>query len=202
MQNSDFRTRITSLHWSQTRSVFLCMYNSVISTRITRFYGSLTSPVVLCMKNSMICNRMTGLNGFQPSSVVLCMQNSDFWSRITSLYGSQTSPVVLCLQKLASELLISMGPYPNLWFLAAKLRLFDQNNKCLWVPDITYNFLHAKHRDKHQNCLSLWVPALICGFWMQNSAFWTRITSLYGSQTSLFVLCVQNSVVSIRITSL
>ena len=39
MQNSDFRTRITSLYGSQTSSVVLCMQNSVISTRIKSLYG-------------------------------------------------------------------------------------------------------------------------------------------------------------------
>ena len=37
---------------------------------------------------------------------------------------------------------------------------------------------------------------------MQNNDFWTRITSLYGSQTSPVVLCMQNSAIGIRITSL
>ena len=55
---------------------------------------------------------------------------------------------------LASELLVSMGLNPYLFFL------------------------HAKQR------------------------FWSRITSLYMSQTSSVVLCTQNSVISIRITSL
>ena len=33
---------------------------------------------------------------------------------------------------------------------------------------------------------------------MLNSAFWTRITSLYGSQTSPIVLCMKNSVICPR----
>ena len=37
---------------------------------------------------------------------------------------------------------------------------------------------------------------------MQNNDFWTRITSLYGSQTSPVVLCMQNSVLSTRINIL
>ena len=47
---------------------------------------------------------------------------------------------------LASELLVSMGPSPHLWFLYAKQRLWDQNNKSLWVPDSTCRFVHAKQR--------------------------------------------------------
>ena len=79
---------------------------------------------------------------------------------------------------LAPELLVSMGPNLYLWFLHAKQQLLEQNYK------------------------SLWVPALICVFWMQNNAFWTRITNLYGSQTSPVVLCMQYSVISTRITCL
>ena len=37
---------------------------------------------------------------------------------------------------------------------------------------------------------------------MQNSDFWTRITSLYGSQTWPVILCIYNSVISTRITRL
>ena len=37
---------------------------------------------------------------------------------------------------------------------------------------------------------------------MQNSVFWSRIISLYRSHTSPVVLCMQNSVISIGITSL
>ena len=57
-----------------------------------------------------------------------------------------------------------MGSSPHLWFLDAKQRLMDRNNKSLWVPDITCLFVHAKHRDLHQNDKSIWVPAFICVF--------------------------------------
>ena len=36
---------------------------------------------------------------------------------------------------LATELQVSMGPSPHLWFLLAKQRLFDQNYKSQFVPD-------------------------------------------------------------------
>ena len=63
---------------------------------------------------------------------------------------------------LAPELLVSMGPNPYLWFLHAKQRLLEQNYKYLCVP------------------------ALICGFYIHNSAFWTRISSLYGPRLHLW----------------
>ena len=65
---------------------------------------------------------------------------------------------------LASELLVSMGPSPHVWFLDAKQRLLDRINKSLWVPYITCRFVHAKRHDLQQNDKSIWVPALICVF--------------------------------------
>ena len=46
--------------------------------------------------------------------------------------------------RLTSELLVSMGPSPHLWFLHAKQRLLDQNYKSLWIPDLTYVFFAFK----------------------------------------------------------
>ena len=48
---------------------------------------------------------------------------------------------------LASELLVSMGPRPHLWFLIAKQHPLVQNYKSPWVPDLTCRFVHAKRRD-------------------------------------------------------
>ena len=48
---------------------------------------------------------------------------------------------------LGQELQASVGPRPHLWFFHAKQRLLDQNNKYLWVPDMTCRFVNAKHRD-------------------------------------------------------
>ena len=90
MQNSDFRTRLTNLYWSQTSSVVLSLLNSILSTRI----NNQTSPFVLCVKNSVISARITSLYGFQPSPVIFCMQNGVPNIRITSLYGSLSSFVV------------------------------------------------------------------------------------------------------------
>ena len=85
---------------------------------------------------------------------------------------------------LAPELLVSMGPNPYLWFLHSKQRLLEPNNKSLRVPDITCRCVLSKRRDLHHNVKFICVPALICVFFMQNSAFMTRLTSLYGSQPS------------------
>ena len=179
MQNSDCMTRLTSLYGSQTSSVVVCTHNSVLSTTINRVYW------------------------FHPSPVVLCMQNNDFSTWITSLYGSQPSSVFFFACETAPlglEIQVSVGPRPHLWFLHAKQRHVDQNNKSLWATDMTCRFVHAKQRDLHQNDMFIWVPALICFIlFMQNSDFMTRLTSLYASQTSSVVLSTHNSVLSTRI---
>ena len=89
---------------------------------------SIWVPALICvfwMQNSVICIRMTRIYWFQASPVVLCMQNSDY----------------------RLELEVSVGQSPHLWFLHAKQRLPVQNNKSLWVPDMTSRFVHAKQRD-------------------------------------------------------
>ena len=125
VEKRDFRTRITSLCWWIDPTCGCCMQNSDFWTRITSLCGSQTCPVILCMYNS-------GLN-----------------IRITSLYGSQPSSVVFACKTawLASESVVSMGPSPHVWFLDAKLRLLDPNNKSLWVPDITCRFVLAIQHD-------------------------------------------------------
>ena len=71
----------------------------------------------------------------------------------------------------------------------------------MWVPSLSCCFVHPKQRLQQQNYYSLCAPALICGVCMQKNDFKTKITSLYGSQTSPEVLCSQNSVLSTRMTS-
>ena len=94
LQNSDFKTRLTSLYGSQSSSVVLSTHNSVLSTRIKRLYGFQPSPVVLSMQNSDFRTRITCLYGSQTSPVIFCLLNSLPSIRITSLYGSQPSSVI------------------------------------------------------------------------------------------------------------
>ena len=70
------------------------------------------------------------------------------------------------------------------------------------VPSSHLCFFHAKQHLVDQNYNSVLVPDLTCRLCLQNSMISTRITSLQGSHTSPVVLCMQNNVISIRITSL
>ena len=137
MQNSGLRSRMTIVYWSQPSSVVLSIQNCDFSIRITSPYGSQTSPVVLCMKNRVIRTRITSLHGSQTSPVILFLQNKVISIRITSLSGSQPSCVIFehKTTHLESDLQVSMGPSPHLWFLNAKQRFLDQYYKSLLVPD-------------------------------------------------------------------
>ena len=114
----------------------------------TSLYGYQTSPVISCIQNSVISTTKTTFYGFQLSSVVLCNQNSALRTKIACLYGSQPSCVVVGCKTatFGLELLGSDGQTPHLLFLHAKLRLLDQNNKSVWVPDMTCHFVQVKQR--------------------------------------------------------
>ena len=61
--------------------------------------------------------------------------------------------------------------------------------------------VHSKQRDYHQKYTSLWVPDLSCHFVHAQSVIRTRISSLYVSQPSSVILCIQNSDFRTRSTS-
>ena len=171
MQNSGFWTTKTSLYGSQTSPVIICFQNSVISIRKSSLYVSQPSSVVFGCKTSSFGPAYKSL-WVQDPTCGFCMQNSDFWTTITSLYGTPTWPVVLCMYIsvlsirntslywfqsssvvfaskttwLAPELIVSMCPSPRVWFLDAKQRHLDRNNKFLCVPDKTCRFVHVQLR--------------------------------------------------------
>ena len=150
---------------------FLCFQNSVISIRKSSLYVSQPSSVVFGCKTSSFGPAYKSL-WVQDPTCGFCMQNSDFWTTITSLYGTPTWPVVLCMYIsvlsirntslywfqsssvvfaskttwLAPELIVSMCPSPRVWFLDAKQRHLDRNNKFLCVPDKTCRFVHVQLR--------------------------------------------------------
>ena len=136
MQNSVFRTRITSLSGSQTPPMVLGIQNGDFSTRIASLWVS-ALICGFCIQNSDFSTRIASVYGSQPSSVVLCIQNSVFGIRNTSLYGSKPSFVAFACKTatLGPDLQVSKSPSPHLWFLHAKQRLLDQNYKSLWVPE-------------------------------------------------------------------
>ena len=123
MQNSDFRTRLTSVCGSQTSSVVLSTHNSLLSTRIKRQSGFQPSPVVLCMQTATLalellvsivpCPHLRFLHANQrlldQNNKSLCMGTRPH----LSLCACITAP-------FGTELQVSMGSSSHLWFCALK----------------------------------------------------------------------------------
>ena len=147
-QNSDFWIRITSLYGSQTSPVFLCLKNRVISIRNTSLYVFQLSSVFFSCKTAPF-----------PPEIQVCMgPRPHLWfsAHITACLAQECKDYIcssphlwFCACKtttLGLELHVSESPRLYLWFLQAKQRLLDQNDKSLWVPDMTCRFGHVQQR--------------------------------------------------------
>ena len=186
MQNSDFWTfwqRINKSLWVPDLTCpFVQSLTAWFAPEISSLYWFQPSFVVLCLQNSDFRTRLASLYGSQTSSVVLSLDITAYFSTsITSLYVSQPSSVVFACKTahFGPEFQVSMGPSPHLCFLHAKQRFLDRNYKSLWVPDLTCPFVQSKRRDLHQNITSLyWFQPSSVVLCLQNSDFWTGITSL------------------------
>ena len=101
-------------------------------------------------------------------------------TRITCLYGSQPLSVVFAWKTatFGAELQVSMGPWYDLSFCAWK--------RAWLAPELLVSMGPSPH----------------VRFFDAKSDLWTRITNLYGSQTWPVILCMYNSVISIRINIL
>ena len=123
------------------------MQTSAFWSRITSLYRSQASPVVLCMQNSMICTRMTSLYGFQPLSVFISSCKTVTFGPVLQVCMGPSPHVWFCAFKsatLALELQGSVVRIPHLLFLHANFRLMNQDNKSLWVPDMTCHFVNVQ----------------------------------------------------------
>ena len=146
MQNSVISTRKTCLYGTQPSSVVLCIQKCDIRTKIPCLYGSQPSPVILCIQNGMPSIRNTSLYGFQPLSVGFGWKTATFGpeKQVSVCPRPHLSFSACKTAWLASKILVSMGRSPRPSFLEAKQRLLDQNNKSLWVQDLTCRFVHGK----------------------------------------------------------
>ena len=97
---------------------------------------------------------------------------------------------------LAPDIHVCMCPSPLSLVFPPKTATFGAELQVSMGTRIHLPFCGCKKAWLASALLARWVPALICGFWKQNSDFWTRITSLYGSQTQPVIFCMENSVIS------
>ena len=136
-----------------------------------------------------LLGRITNLYGSHTLHVVLCMQYSEICTRITCLYGSHPLSVVFACKTatFGAELQVSMGPSPHMSFCAFKTAWLTSELIVSMGPSRHLWLLHAKPLVLDQTYKSLRVPDLTCRLCMQNSVISSRITCLYGSQPSCVV---------------
>ena len=158
----------------------------------------------LHMYNIVLSIRINSLYGSPPSFVDFDCKTATFGPELQASIGTRPH-LSFCACKtawVAPEILVSMGSSPHLSFCALKTATLEPKLHGYMGPRLHLWFFACKTECP---ALELLVPmgsAHICGFSMQNRDLWTRITSLYGSQTSPVVLWMQNSVISIRLTCL
>ena len=132
------------------------------------------------------------------------MQNSAFRTRIRGPGRSKTPLVAFACETATSgpEWQVSIGPRHDLSFCACKTSWLTSENLVSMGPSPHLWFLQAKQRLSDQNYKSLWVPTSPVVLCIQNSVICTRMTSLYWFQPLSVVLCMQNSDFRTRLTSL
>ena len=145
MQKSMIRTWITSLYGSQPSSVgFACK---------TAHFGPELQVSMGPRPHQSFCACKTAW--FAPEWQINMGSRSNlwFWAHITACLaqdyiGSSSLLWFFTCKKatLGLEWQVSLGPRLYLWFLHAKQRLLDQNDKSLWVQDMTCRFVHVQHR--------------------------------------------------------
>ena len=160
MQNRDFWTRITNLYWSQIWFVVLCMQNIVISTRLLVSMGPSPDLRFCTFKRATLGPELLVSMGPRPRQWFCACKT-------------------LCL---ASELLVSMCPSPHLRFCAFNRATLGQELHVSRGPRPHLAFCACNTAWLATDLLVSMGPSRYLWFCIQNSDFWTGITSLYGSQ--------------------
>ena len=167
----------------------------MISIRITSLYGSQPSSVVYACKTATLGPESQASMGPTPHLWFFAFKTVPLAPELQVSVGP--SPHLLfcaCKTKwLASELLVSMCPRPHLSFCACKTTWLASELLVPMVPSPHLWFLQAKERLVDQNYKSQASQTSPVCFCIQNSAFSTRIASLYGSQPSSVVFACKTA---------
>ena len=148
------------------------------------------------MQSNAFWSRITSLYMSQASPAVLCMQNSMICTKMTSLYGFQPLSVFFSLFKTVTfgpVLQVCMGPSPYVMICACKWATLAHELLVSVGLSPRVWLLDAKQRlldqNNHLYGSQTW-PVILC---MYNSVLNIRITSLYGSQPSSVVFAFKTS---------
>ena len=223
MQNSVISTRITCLYGSQPSSVVLCFQNSDLMTTIAykslwvpdlRLWILWMQNSVLSIKNIQVCM------GPSPHLWICSIQNIDFRTRIASLYVSQISPAVLWLQcsvvstrttclyvSQPLSVICECKTAPSRTWMTTlygipALHLWFCPCKTAWFAPEWQDYIATSHHLWFCACktaplglelqVSVGQRPHLC-FFMQNSDFMTRLTSVLGFQPSSVVFACKTT---------
>ena len=149
MQNSDFRTRITSLYCSQPSFVPFSCKTVTLGPELQVSMGP--SPHLWFCAFTTATLRPELIVSICPRPHQAFCACKTTWLALELLVSMGPSPhLSFCAWKttwLASKIVVSLGPSSHLWFLNAKQRLQDKNYKSPLVPDLTFHFVHSKLSD-------------------------------------------------------
>ena len=174
--NNVFSIRIISLYVSQPSfGVFACK-TSTLGPKLQVSMIRRSHQWFFAFKTASLAPELQVSMG--PSPHLWCMENNENSIRITSLHVSQTSPVVLSKQNNV-RITSLYGSHPSSVVFACKTVTLG--------PELQVSMGPSPH---------------LSFFCNHNSVIMSRINSLYGSQTSPVVVCMQNNEISTRITSL
>ena len=133
------------------------------------------------------------------------MKTSGFWTEIVYLYGSQNSPVIFCMQKSVPSIRKTSLHWsqPSRVVFGCKTATYGPEKQVSMGPRHDLSLCERKTAWFASDSLVSMCPnPHLCFFFMQYSAFWTRISGLYGSQTSSVIFSTHNCELNTRIKRL
>ena len=133
------------------------------------------------------------------------MKTIGFWTEIACLYGSQNSPVIFCMEKSVPSIRNTSLHWsqPSRVVFGCKTATYGPEKQVSMGPRHDLSLCERKRAWFASDSLVSMCPnPHLCLFFMQYSAFWTRISGLYGSQTSSVVFSTHNCELNTRIKRL
>ena len=149
MQNSDFRTRITSLYGSLTAPMCFFAFKSATLAHELQVSMGPSSHLWICAFTTATLWPELIVSMDPRHHLSFCACTTAWFAPELIVYMGPRHHLSFCACKttwLASEILVSMGHSPHLWVFHAKQRLLDENYKSLWVPDFACWFVNTKQR--------------------------------------------------------
>ena len=144
-QSSDYSTRITSLYVPQPSFVAFACKTATLGPQLHVSMGPRPHLCLFGFKTATLAPELQYSMSPSPHLWFCAFTTATLWPELIVPMGPRPH-LSFCAWKTTCIELVSMGPSPHLRLLHTKPWLWDQNFKSLWVPDLTYGFVHSKQR--------------------------------------------------------